>query len=392
MDPRLNHITLLGSFPPLRAISSYCLELTRSLSQHVGIDFLSFRHLYPRFLYPGDGLQNDPSFPELRLPGVTVHRFLDWYNPISWVRAGLSGQTQLLHAQWWSFPLALIYGVICGAFKLRGVPIVFTVHNVLPHEKGHAWVALSRMLFRLADHFIVHTDDNRNQLIASYGVPPQRIDVIPHGMLQFQVRTVQDRDQLRAEMGFTPDEKVLLLFGAIRPYKGIDTAIRAFAEAAQRLPQIRLLIAGKLWENWTPYARLIHEQQIHDRVTVHLDYIPADEVYRFFEAADALLLPYHDFDSQSGVGATALAFHKPMIASAIGGLKDFVPAAYAVPPKDSPALAAAIRNLFSDPGELARMKAHSQRIAADFSWSSIAQNTMTVYKKVIGNRNRPCNR
>lgn len=381
----MRHITMLGSYPPLRAISSYCLELTQAMAKHADIDFLSFDHLYPARLYPGGGLQADTTFPDIRIPGLRVHRYLNWYDPASWIRAGLHAPARILHAQWWSLPLACIYGCICSCFKMRRIPVVFTVHNVLSHDNNPAWVCLSRMVFRLGDHFIVHTEKNKQQLQETFRIPPGKITVIPHGMLQFQIRTDADTQQTRADMGFAPDEQIILLFGAVRPYKGIGAALRAMALAAPKLPRVKLLIAGKLWGDWQPYAQLIRDLGLDEVVKTRLEYIPANAVHRYFEIADLVLLPYLHFDSQSGVGATALAFQKPMIVSNVGGLKDFVPPGHAVAPDNPQALATAIMNFFTDPAERDCIKAHLVRIRQEYAWPSIAEKTLRVYRKVLEN-------
>ncbi|MDY6950130.1 MAG: glycosyltransferase, partial [Thermodesulfobacteriota bacterium] len=183
---------------------------------------------------------------------------------------------------------------------------------------------------------------------------------------------------------FGPEARVILLFGAIRPYKGLDTALKAFEEVLKGIPEARLLIAGKLWQRWERYEELMEELGIGAYVRTYLTYVPSSEVYRFFVASDLVVLPYHHFDSQSGVGAAALSFGKPMIVTDVGGLPDLVEdRCYVVAPKDSGALAQAVMACLTDDSQLGVMAESTKAIAARVAWPAIARKTWTVYQKVL---------
>ncbi len=375
---------MLGTFPPLRGLSSYCLELSRAMADLVAVEFISFKNLYPGFLYPGGGSQEDHSFPAAAHERLEVKRRLTWYNPFTWFREALFSGADLLHAQWWSLPLALIYACICAIFKLRGKPVVFTVHNVLGHERSRLFVTGSRWLFKLGDHFIVHSREGCRQMQVHYAIPGHRVSVISHGSLDFHVKDRVNRDKIRQELNFDSRHKVILLFGAIRPYKGVDTALQAFSQVLLEIPDSTLMIAGKLWQKWDPYQQLIASHGITKEVRTYLDYIPSEDVYRYFEAADLVILPYHQFSSQSGIGSTAISFRKPLIVTDVGGLPDLVAnPEYVVPPGDPDLLARRIVDCLSDPGRLAAMAADAEKVAAEISWSSIAQKTRAIYQHLL---------
>ena len=263
--------------------------------------------------------------------------------------------------------------------------MVITVHNVLPHENSIAYKMLSKFLFALCDHFIVHTEINKQQMISEYGIRPERLSLIPHGTLDFHVKQEIERESIRKEMGFDPDNKIILIFGAIRSYKGIDTALEAFAEILKKVPESRLLIAGKLWGKWEPYDDLIKRLKIGNKISTHLEYIPSGEVYRYFTAADIVILPYHHFDSQSGVGATAISFRKPLIVTDAGGLPDLVAERrFVVPPKDSSSLAGVITECIKNPVLLKAMADASDIVAHKLAWPAIAEKTCSVYRKTLG--------
>ncbi|MGD9973306.1 MAG: glycosyltransferase [Desulfatirhabdiaceae bacterium] len=383
----MDAVAVLGTLPPIRGLSSYCREFAIALAKTRTVHFISFKHLYPAALYPGGNLREDRSFPPMPSGNLIVKRRLSWFNPLTWLMEGLLTPGDILHAQWWSLPLAPVYWVVCLGFRLRRKPVVFTVHNVVSHEPSILYRWATACLFCLGRSFIVHTRLNKQQLTDIYGISPDRIHVIPHGPLGFRTIENPDHEGIRNRLGILSSENLLLVFGAIRPYKGIDTALKAFAQVLKTIPECRLLIAGKLWESWEPYDRLIRDLGILDRVILHPDYIPASDVAGYFVAADMVLLPYHHFDSQSGVGATALGFGKPMIVSDAGGLAEFVADPRCVAPSGNPsALASAIVDCLLDRTRLESMARDSAAIAGDMSWSGIIRKTCDVYRENGKNR------
>jgi glycosyltransferase involved in cell wall biosynthesis len=380
-------VVVLGSFPPLKGLSPYCAELAKAVSKQVRLHCLSFKRLYPRFLYPGGDSAEGQGAPEDGELGSRVTRKLTWYNPFGWLATGLATQGALLHAQWWTVALAPVYAVICGCFRLRGKPVIITVHNTRFHEGSRLADRVGGWVLRLGTRFIVHAESNAVALAEHYGIPRERISVIPHGPLDLFLKPQGDYADVRHRLGIPAAGKVVLLFGAVRPYKGLDTAIHAFAEVAASDRSVHLLIAGRLWGEWQPYQELVDRHGLAGRVHLHPDYVPTAEVGDYFQAADLVLLPYHSFDSQSGVGAAALAFGKPMLVTDVGGLPELVAdRSCVVPPRDVPALAEALRWAFSEPRRLERMREDAQAMAERYSWSGIAEQTRALYEDVLGIR------
>jgi glycosyltransferase involved in cell wall biosynthesis len=257
----------------------------------------------------------------------------------------------------------------------------------LPHEQTRLYDIFSRVLFKFGDHFIVHSVPNRLQLINHYHIPSEKVTQIPHGPLDFHVKADMNLEKVREDMGFGPEEKVILFFGAIRSYKGLDTALRAFARVLPDIPEARLLVAGKLWESWVPYQQLIDELGIGDKIKTCLEYIPSGEVWKYFEASDMVILPYNRFDSQSGVGATAISFRKPMIVADVGGLPELVrDRRSVVPPKDPTRLAGSIVSCLKDVNTLADMSLSMEQVAEKLAWPSVGQKTWSLYAKVLGHK------
>ncbi len=377
-------VSMLGTLPPIRALSSYCFELAHAVAGLCRVEFISFKRIYPSWLYPGGKPDDDHTYPDIPDGDMTINRRLTWYNPFSWLAQGLSASGDILHAQWWSMPLFGIYLTVCACAKLKKKPIVITVHNVLPHERSRPFVGMSKILFKLADHFIVHSRVNQRQLHVHYSIDSNKISVIAHGSLDFHVTKHACRTLIRKQMGFDDTQKIVLLFGAVRPYKGIDTAIAAFAETLAQAPSARLLIAGRLWQDWAPYQALIDKLDINAYVVTHLDYIPSGQVHQFFEAADLCIFPYRRFDSQSGAAAVALSFGKPMIVSSAGGLRDFVKRRRCIiAPGDHAALAHAMAACLQNPALLKQMTADTRALSAQFAWPQIARQTEKIYRRLL---------
>jgi glycosyltransferase involved in cell wall biosynthesis len=341
---------MIGSLPPTKGVSAYTAQLLGALAlrSDMDVEFIGFRSIYPRWAYPGGDPQESSVERPARVPNVRYRGGLSWYNPLSWAWAGLRLRGDVVHAQWWSYALAPVYAVALAPARLRGKRIVLTAHNIEPHEGGLLRRLANRAVFRFAHRFIVHSEANKTTLQRMLRCDPGRITVLPHGVLE-STRTGMSRPTARLRLGLPGDARVVLCFGNIRPYKGVDVLLRAFAEVARDDPRATLLVAGQPWGDWAPYARLIDELDLSDRVRAHLQYIPAGEIEQYFIAADLVVLPYTHFDAQSGVGTRALPFGRPLVVTNTGGLSDLVldPDAV-VPAGDAHALARAITRVLAD--------------------------------------------
>ncbi len=386
-NPSIDCITMLGSLPPLRALSSYCLELSQAVAGLSSVEFISFKSIYPSLLYPGGNLKEDHTFHLTRLnsnKNIKVRRYLTWYNPLSWFMEGILTKGRLLHAQWWSPPLLIIYAVICLLYKARGKPVVITVHNIVQHEEKPFHKMCSRLLFKLGDHFIVHSRANKKALVKLFNINHERVSTVHHGPLSLHSGENIDRKEARRELGLNDKDPVILLFGSVRPYKGTGIALEALYEVLKKIPEARLIVAGKLWESWDKYEKIIRKNNISEHVIKHLYYINSNQVAKYFVASDLVILPYLHFESQSGVGSTAVAFRKPMIVTETGGLPELVAdRANVVPAGNIKALAERIVYCLNDSTVMKKMSEEADRIAGKISWDSAALETLNIYKKLL---------
>ncbi len=380
------HVLVLGSFPPqAQGISGYCGALVEALGQEIPVEALGFSAMYPALLFPGHGGVMDPTAAKPTAPLLNLRHGLAWYNPLGWLWHAWRSRAGVFHIQWWSLPLFPVCLTFATLARWRNIPVVVTVHNVHPHEKSAAFLWASRVLYGQADHLIVHSETNRSQLLESYPVDPARVSHVPMGVAGLQTAAMEKGEACGA-LDIDQERSVLLFFGTIRPYKGLEVLLRALALVRDKHPEVLLVVAGALWEPWEPYATLIDQLQLEGNVSLHLEYIPECEVAGFFGAADLVVLPYTHFDAQSAVGVQALSYGKPLLVTETGGLPDLVShdARWCVPARSSAALAEGILAFMEDP-EASRIQFEVMRsaAAAATSWEAAATEHIKIYQHVL---------
>ncbi len=377
-------ITMLGALPPWRGVAPYTRHLLDGLEgvEELEVEFLDFVSLYPPRLYPGgeprDRNGRRPSFRRVRM-----RRLLAWYNPLSWLWAGLTLRGKVLHAQWWSHLLAPVYLVVMGLARLRGRRVVLTLHNVFPHETARWRRWLFQSVFRLAHRFIVHSERNAQVLIEQYPGAAGRVTVVPMGIHTVASGQNFSRQQARERLELPAESPVILAFGNIRPYKGLDVLLRALRRVVDAGQEATLLVAGQPWDSFERYQHLIDELDLAAHVRLRLEYLPESEVEACFAAADLAVFPYTHFDAQSAAATLALCAGVPLVVSDVGGLPELVDDARAVVPANDPeALAQTLRTVLDDEAMLGKLASDAKRRAAELDWGVIAQRTVEVYRAI----------
>ena len=324
----------------------------------------------------------------------SAHYLLDregWYPASLWRLRRLARRLEpdLIHFQ-------TLFSPRRDALFLRwvtaGRPWVLTVHNVLPHDEWErqAWglPAALRRLYRRADHLIVLARHSKQQLVGNLDLPAERIAVIPHGCYQFVRPADCFPSQAKEHLGLSPRDPVILCFGALRPYKGIEILIDAFAQLHERRPEARLLLVGlPMGETGAYYHRLLEARQLTSASILIARYIPLEEVPLYFAAADVAAFPYLA-SSQSAALLLASAYAKPVVATRVGAFPETVEEGengLLVPPGDAAALAAALESVLAKPeAERARMGARAEELARErYDWGAIARQTAQVYQQVL---------
>jgi glycosyltransferase involved in cell wall biosynthesis len=366
-------LAILGTLPPLRAISHYCEGLVATLVEITHVEFISFAHLYPKKLYPGAALEEDNEPP--KHPHLTIRRELSWFNPLSWVQAGFRVQSPALILQWWSLPLSPVLLTVAMVARLRGKRVVTTLHNITPHS-GRSWLyrLATRMILMLSHGAIVHSERNAEQLTAELRQDKDSVWVLPMGAADYrQGRSIEPATS-RIRLQLPTDRPILLMFGALRDYKGLDVALEAMQSVIESTPKALLLVAGQPWRAEEHYRNQVRSMGLEQHVRLDLAFVPDDKIHDYLSAADLLLLPYKHFDAQSAVGVYALPYGIPLIVSDCGSLPELVrDPASVVRPGNAQQLAARISAVLSSSTLLEQLSADATELSRRHSWTSIAQ-------------------
>lgn len=309
-------------------------------------------------------------------------------------RIGMAMQRRdvhLAHFHYFHFlPLDYLY---LRCLHLLGRRFVVTAHDVIPFDADASDLGWLRRIYHEVDGIIVHAESNRDTIMRSFQVSPEKVHVIPMGpYLRFAQEQSLPAPLARQRLGLKPDAPVVLFFGQIKKVKGLQYLIRAFEHVLGRCPSARLVIAGPEWkESFETYATLIRELGISDKVLTRIEYVPDEEVGMYYSAADVVALPYTEA-YQSAVLYMAYSFARPVVASRVGGLAEVVEdgmTGLLVPPADVDQLAGALLALVQD-RERARVMGQQGRVLAQtkFGWSDIAQEIAEVYAEAL-HANRP---
>lgn len=383
-----NTVTLIGTLPPIKGISPYCQELLESLSKKVKVEFIGFKKLYPDFLYPGGtAVEDSNKYNTNLMKNAVIRNILTYYNPLSWIWIGFTIKGKIIHAQWWSHVLAPVYFVVLSICKCRRKKIIITVHNVLPHESSKLNKFLNGVVLCWGDMFIVHSTRNIEEMNRIFGVPEEKIIRIPHGILGSFKDGMVTQEDAREKLNFPLDCKIILFFGNIREYKGLDVLLEAFSYVINEVNNVLLVIAGFPWAKWEKYEELIEKNNLSKNIKLFLEFIPSDEAKYFYYASDLVVLPYREFMSQSGAGAVALAFEKPLIVTDVGGLPELVKdKKFVVEPNNPRALAEKISLALGDDGLIKKLSEDSRDLAEEYSWDKIAEKTVELYMCVLSDQ------
>jgi len=292
----------------------------------------------------------------------------------------------VIHFQW--LPVPLLDGFYLHELSTVA-PLVLTVHNARAH--GSLIQRLYQDLRRTSSlrHFraiIAHSQFTKQQIVKNNWAPAARIHVIPHGVLDYYL-SLEGNSQ---ETQVSPSRQVVMFFGNIEAYKGLDVLIRAFALLpTDLLGCTQLLIAGSPNTDIAPLQELAHDLGIDQRIVWQLGYVREEEIPELFRSATIVALPYRAID-QSGVLMTALAFGKAIVASRTGGFPEVIRDGVhgiLVTPGDVQELAAALQNLLANPARRQSMEQATSHLArTELSWASSAQKTIAVYEAVLADR------
>jgi beta-1,4-mannosyltransferase len=266
--------------------------------------------------------------------------------------------------------------------SVLGYKVIWTVHNVVPQfPQSPNDALLMKRLGKLAKAKIIHSTSALENL-DGYGISTKGTNLIPHGNYKGVYPEAVTRTEARRRLALKPTDIVLLFFGNVAPYKGVDTLL----ELTDKLdaPNVQLVIAGQCY-NEALRERIDRSVQL-GRTQYRSGYIKDEDVAMYFKAADIVCLPFTAITT-SGSAILALTFGKPVIAPRMGALKDIPEeAGYFYEPADPRGLASSLRLAVSDPGDLAQRGRAAGRYAQSLNWSILAEKTYDVYQRVLVNK------
>lgn len=365
------NISLLGpTFPYRGGIAHYTTLLASELSKSHDVQFLSFSRQYPKFLFPGK-TDKDPSQKPLEAPSADY--CLDSMNPLTWIATAFkvaNHKPDLFILPWWvAFWAPQFFTVISIVKKTSQARVVVICHNAIEHETSGMKMRVSKCVLAKADRILTHSLDETAALRGLIGSKTQITTGFHPTYDQFcrdNVDTAAIRDRLQLQ------GKVILFFGFVREYKGLDLLIQAMPQVLKH-HAATLLVVGEFWKNKQTYDQLIKELDLHDAVRVIDSYIPNEELSHYFGVADIVVQPYRSV-SGSGISQLAFGFGKPVIATDVGSLREVIQDGLngkLVEPGNVEALAEALIKTLHDE-TLQKFKQEAKQTRKRFSWTSLA--------------------
>jgi glycosyltransferase involved in cell wall biosynthesis len=308
-----------------------------------------------------------------------------------------TAKTDVFHILWNNKIEAFDRTALMLYYRALGHKVVMTAHNVNSGRRDAKDTLVNRVTlkaqYRLCDRIFVHTDKMKAELVSEFGVPDASVTVIPYGINNAVPNTSLTPAEAKRDFGIAPEDKTLLAFGNIGPYKGLEYLAEAFEGLVAKDARYRLLVGGTpkpgASSYWQQIARRLEPHVRSGRVQLHIRHIPDAETERFFKAADLLVLPYRDI-FQSGVLFFGYSFGLPVVVSDVGSLRHDVvdgQTGFVCRPRDPRDLAAAIERYFaSDLFRNLDVRRHDIKrfVEAQHSWDTVADMTRDVYASVSG--------
>lgn len=365
-------ILLLSPAHPLRGgIAALSERLAQELQlQGHEIVIYSFSLQYPGFLFPGKTqYTTDPAPADL-----TIKTRLNSVNPFNWIAVGREmarEQPDQVIVRFWLPFMGPALGTVLRIMRWlsrKKIRVTALVDNIIPHEKRFGDRPFAQYFVHACDDFVVMSRSVGEEIRLFTANKPVRY--APHPIYDHYGETI-DKTLARQQLNIPAQVPLVLFFGFIRAYKGLDLLLQALAtpllrDATQR---VHLLVAGECYDDWAAYQAMIEELNLAAYLHLHTDFIPAEQVRVFFSAADLVVQPYKSA-TQSGISQIAYHFDKPMVVTNVGGLPEIVTngiSGYVVTPAPE-AIARAIHDFFANDRAAifqAGVKSEKQR----FSWS-----------------------
>jgi glycosyltransferase involved in cell wall biosynthesis len=371
-------IAFLSPFYPFRGgIAQFSDSLFSELRKEHQIKAFTFSRQYPKFLFPGSS-QYVPDSDKNKNP--LTDRILDSINPFTYGKtARLISEylPELVLISYWMPFFAPSLGRVAMKLQKKNIKVVSILHNVIPHEKRFGDKALTKYFLRQNNGVVVLNEKSKNDLVSLS--PGKKYNLQNHPLYKHYGNKI-DRTEAREKLGIPPFKKVLLFFGLIRDYKGLNILI----ESMSRLDEsYYLIIAGESYSDFTIYEQKIRELNLDGRIKLNIRYIPDPDVPLYFSASDVCILPYLS-GTQSGITGIAYHFDLPVIVTDVGGLKEMVEDGRTgfVVKEPTPMLLTIAIKMYFDGGMKEKFIPYIKEFKKAYSWERFASELLNFAKKL----------
>ena len=370
-------VVIIGPAFPLRGgLASFdelfCEALNKEGHQ---CEIISYSLQYPNFLFPGSTQYHvNGTAPK----NITIHTLINSVNPLSWFKTASFIKKQkpdFIIFRFWIPFMGPALGTIARLVKKQNIKVLAITDNMIPHEKRLGDKQLASYFIKGCDAFVTMSKAVMNDLEKFTNTSHKKYLLHP---LYTAFGDKIPKQEARLKLNLKQDDRVILFFGLIRKYKGLDLLIEAFS-LLKANPHNKLLIAGEFYEDKQPYLDLISKYKLEEQIMLLNQFIPNDDVKYYFSAADIVALPYRSA-TQSGVTQVSFHFEVPTLVTNVGGLGEIIPhnvAGYVVEPKPQ-AIASSLEDYFENKKEQAfteGMKQEKQK----YEWSIFVNEIIALY-------------
>lgn len=378
----MNLTCVAPAYPYRGGIAAFGARLATELAKDHKCRYINFSRLYPGFLFPGK-TQFDTSGTPINFKS---ERLIDSLNPLTWKRAGQSiskNETDAVIFHWWHPFFGPAYRGICRSSEKNIVKIAIC-HNVLPHDKGILWKRAVEYCLGKMDGYVLHSKSEIAQI--NKLKPDAPVSSLFHPIYDVFPGEDTSREEARKVLNLDENARIILYFGLIRPYKGVDTLLSAVKMLGD-VERLKCLVVGEIYSGRESIEKQVSEIPA-SRIRLVDEYIPNEQVALWFRAADIIVLPYKSA-TQSGVVPIAYRCDRPVIVTNVGGLPDAViegESGYLVEPGNPEQLAVAIRKFFlelNNPDLSSGIKQMRDRL----SWSHYAAEVTSFIRKIREQKN-----
>lgn len=316
-------VVIIGPGHPLRGgLATFNQRLAKEfIEEGHDCSIYSFSLQYPDFIFPGTTQYTDEPAPK----NLTIHTVINSINPFNWLKVGRrlrKERPDFIIVRFWLPLMGPALGTILRRVrKNKHTRIICIADNVIPHEKRFGDKPFTRYFLKSCDAFITMSEKVMQDLRQFEKTKPAQLVSHP---LYDNFGDILSKKEARDKLGLSEQDRIILFFGFIRKYKGLDLLLDAMADERIKQAGIKLLVAGEFYEDEKPFREQIEKLGIKDQLILRTDFIPDSEVKYYLCAADAVIQPYRNA-TQSGVTPLAYHFEKPMVVTNVGGLPSLVP-------------------------------------------------------------------